>query len=524
MKLITKLQDIEKLLINKNYKKALKNCIIVLKEEPKNIHALNFSGLSLQGLNEIKESVKYFKKALLEDQNYIPVLNNLAMSYKSLEEIDSARKNYKKIISLNENYIPALNNLALLEYNYSNHNDAFEIFNKLINLNKKDERSLFYLGKIKSEQGNFKEAYSYFKRILALNPKNIVAHKSLAGITTYRENNQDSLKHLRDMEELIKDENLDKQEKVMLCIALGKAFEDTQNYKKSFFFFNEGNTLRKEIYGSYKIADDKDLFKNLELFFLETDFKSIAATDFEKEIIFICGLPRSGTTLTEQILSSHSKVETLGELDYLTRALNKFITKKPLNFNKKLINKLILKNDVQDYYKKRINNHKIKSNILIDKAPLNFQWIGFIKIFFPNAKVIHVSRNAEDNCLSLFKNDFQSKKLNWSSSQKNIANYYNLYFNLIKFWEKKLPKFIYNLKYENVVNNKEYEIQQLLKFCNLEWDDKCINHHKQKNSIIKTSSYSQARKPIYSSSINSNKRYSKDLEEMFSSIKKNNTN
>ena len=152
---------------------------------------------------------------------------------------------------------------------------------------------------------------------------------------------------------------------------------------------------------------------------------------------------------------------------------------------------------------------------------MNFRWAGFIKLFFPNAKIIHVSRNAEDNCLSLYKSFFDSNNINWIYSQKNIANYYNIYVDLMKFWEKKLPNFIYNLKYENLINNKENEIQKLLKFCNLEWDNKCLNHSKSKLPIT-TASIAQARKPIYSSSINLSKRYTKHLKEMFGLIKKNN--
>ena len=521
---------IQNILKKGNYSKALREIKKILKKKPKNVDALNLKGLSLQGLNEIEESIKYFKEALLVDENYIPVLNNLAISHKSLGDIDLARKAYEKIILLNDKYLPALNNLAFIEQEYNNHNKAIKLFNKILNLNNRDEKipldnqisAMYQLGKIKSEQGNFKEAHDYFNKILKINPKNISTHGRLATIITYSKNNQDSLKHIKEMTDLTKDQNLKAEEKVILFISIGKAFEDNKNYEKAFFYYNKANFLKNKNFTNYNFGQEEELFKNLKSFFSDIDFTQVKVNDFEKKVIFVCGLPRSGTTLTEQILASHNNVTMTGELNYLTEAMHKYIIITPPNINKKLIDKLLLNNKVQDYYKKLLNNYKVKSTHVIDKAPLNFKWIGFIKFFFPNAKIIHVSRNAQDNCLSLYKNNFKSKTLAWAYTQKNIANYYNLYFDLMKFWEKKLPNFIYNFKYENVINDKENEIRKLLNFCNLNWDTKCLNHQDNKNLTVKTASLSQVRKPIYSSSINSNKRYSKNLQEMFSLIKKNN--
>ena len=512
---------IQRVIEKGEYFKALRESKKLIKKEPNNIYVLNFIGLSLQGLNEIAESLKYFKKALLINDKYISALNNLAISHKTLGDIDLARKAYEKIILLNDKYIPALNNLAFMEMEYNNHDKAFKLFNKILDLNDKDEKTLYQLGQVKAQQGNLEEAHNFYNKILNINPKNISAHSSLAASTSYDEKNEDSIKHLREMNELINDKTLDLKKKIKLSYSLGKAFDDIKNTEKAFFYYNEANFLKNSAVPKYDLKKDKDLFKSLELFFLEYDFKNTSVSDTNKEIIFICGLPRSGTTLTEQILASHDNVTVTGELNYLSEALYKYIIKKPYNFNKKLIDQLTLSGDVQNYYNKRLNNYKAESSHIIDKAPLNFRWIGFIKLFFPNAKIIHVSRNAEDNCLSLFKSSFDTNSINWIYNQKDIANYYNLYFELMKFWEKKIPNFIYNFKYENLVNDQENETQKLLKFCNLQWDKKCLNHSKSKLPI-KTASMSQARKPVYTSSINLSKRYTKHLKEMFSLIKKNN--
>ena len=159
------------------------------------------------------------------------------------------------------------------------------------------------------------------------------------------------------------------------------------------------------------------------------------------------------------------------------------------------------------------------NNIITDKAPQNFRWLGFIKLFFPNSKIIHCYRNSRDNCLSLFKNSFASSMMNWSNNSIDIANYYNLYLEIMTFWKKKMSNFILDVEYESLVKNKEDEIKKILKFCELSWDEKCLNPEKNSKTPIKTVSVTQARQPIYKSSLNSNINFDKHLSEMFNILK-----
>ena len=149
-------------------------------------------------------------------------------------------------------------------------------------------------------------------------------------------------------------------------------------------------------------------------------------------------------------------------------------------------------------------------NIILDKNPLNFQWIGFIKILFPNSKIIHCTRNLKDTALSLYKNAFEINSIVWSNDENDIVKYISIYLNLMKFWEEKLPKFIYNLNYEKLIENNEIEIKKILQFCDLEWEDDCLNFNK-KQTPIKTVSVSQARNPIYKTSLKTYEKYNKYL-------------
>ena len=220
--------------------------------------------------------------------------------------------------------------------------------------------------------------------------------------------------------------------------------------------------------------------------------------------------------MVEQILSSHSEVAGAGELTYLKKSIDNIF------FQENIINENILKNEIEseenmlnNMYYKFLEIHKFEKNIITDKAPQNFMWIGFIKLFFPNAKVIHCFRNANDNFLSLYKNNFASNQhMGWSFNGNNIVKFYNLYSDLMKFWKLNCEGFFHEINYDKLVTDNQAEIKKLLNYCDLDWEENCLNHYKNKNPITTVSLF-QARKPIYKSSLNSSKNYSKHLEKYF---------
>ena len=185
-------------------------------------------------------------------------------------------------------------------------------------------------------------------------------------------------------------------------------------------------------------------------------------------MIFICGMPRSGTTLVEQIVASHDEVYGAGELVYLQQVIKKnFFKDQKLDKQKIIENKSFPKNIISTEYLDYFNIYNLNKDVITDKAPQNFRWLGFIKIFFPNSKIIHCYRNSRDNCLSLFKNSFASSMMNWSNRSEDIADYYNSYIELMTFWKNKISNFILDVEYEKLVNNKNDEIKKIIKFCDL---------------------------------------------------------
>jgi hypothetical protein len=514
MKLIERLKILNNHLVAKNYQKVIDGCIKVLKSNPEIPYALNLCGLALQGSGNVLASISYFKKAIELEPNNIAATNNLANSYKATSRMDVAEKLYLKALKINPKYIQALNNYGNLKQQIGDFDESIKLYLRALDISKDQTNILFSLASAYQEIGNFVKSKEIANKILSIEPKNTSAHKLISGIINYKKEKE----HLDKMKNLAKDTTLKNDQLIDLSFAIGKAYEDIGDYKNAFENLEKGNNLKKTKV-NYNFANQETLFNSIKKAFENINFENLKKISKDKRIIFICGMPRSGTTLIEQIIAAHKDVSGAGELIYLQNSIEKnFIENFKINKQKILDQESLENNIIQDEYLELLNFHNYSSNIITDKAPQNFRWIGFMKIFFPNCKIIHCNRNPKDNCLSLFKNNFASSHMDWSYSQKDIADYYNLYSGLMEFWNFKLPSEVYNANYENIVQNKELEIKKLIKFCDLEWDSSCLNHHKNNKTPISTVSVAQARQPIYSSSLNSNAKYSEYLLELFKSL------
>ena len=165
-------------------------------------------------------------------------------------------------------------------------------------------------------------------------------------------------------------------------------------------------------------------------------------------------------------------------------------------------------------YINKLKSLSDNSEVVTDKLPINFKWVGLIKLILPNSKIVHCIRDPKDTCISIFKNYFANPDLNFAYNLEDISEFYNLYNDLMKHWKNTLPKFVIDIKYEKIIQNPKQQIRSLLKACNLNWNDKCLKFYNNKR-VIKTASDIQARKKIYKSSIDSWLNYKKYLEEVF---------
>ena len=514
MDIIKKIQQLQNHLKVRNFKTVIAGSKKILIKHPNNSFVHNLCGLALQGNANFAASIMHFQRAIELEPTNVAAKNNLANSYKALGKLDLAEKLYKSILKENPNYVQALNNLANLKKSIYDFTSAIDCFEKAMKIVKNNQNILINLAELYSALGDFENAIKILNKNLSSNPKHTLSHKFLSSLIDYK--NNDNKEHLNKMLSLLDDKTLFNDQRMNISFAIGKSYEDMGDYAKSFKYLDKGNELKKESL-SYKIEKDEKLFNSIINAFQDFEFNNNKIKPNKKNVIFICGMPRSGTTLVEQIIASHKEVTGSGELSYLKNVITKNFIEDNELVKDKVINEINSENEIvsKEYYD-MLSFHNIKSQNITDKAPLNFRWMGFMKIFFPKSKIIHCTRNAKDNCLSLFKNYFPSNELNWSYSQKDLGKYYNLYLNLMSFWKSKIGNFIFEANYEKIVNNQEEEIKKMIKFCNLEWDSNCLHYYKNKKTPIRTVSVTQARKPISSNSINSNMKYSKYMQELFS--------
>ena len=500
-----------------NFEHVIRESRTLLKKFPDSPAIHNLLGLSLQQINNFEDAKKSYLRALKLDSKNLAVLNNLGSVCRVMEDFEDSEKYLLEVLKIKPNYINALSNYGNLKRELNDFKSAIELYSKALSIDNKQflihhNLSLSYLG-----IGEFDLAKKHCLLCLENNPGHYLSHKMLSSLTKYKKEDE----HFKLMKEELKKEKLNDTQKIALNFALSKAYEDLEDFEKSYILMKNGNNIKRDNI-KFNIKNEVELFENIKNSFSKYNFENNSKKAKNKnKIIFICGMPRSGTTLVEQIISSHKNVYGAGELNYLSKSIRKNLYDKNKIIEEKLLNK---NNDNNNYiaedYFNYLKSQTFDQNILTDKAPLNFRWIGFIKIFLPESKIIHCSRNNKDNCLSLYKNSFDSDKLNWCYNEKELSTYYNLYFDLMNFWKEKIPDFIYEAKYEEIVSNQENETRKILEFCELDWDPNCLNFHKNKKTPIKTASIVQARKPIYSSSVKLNQKYEKYFEELFNSLNK----
>ena len=494
-----------------NFNLVITKCKKLIKEFPEYLILYNILGSGYQNIGKFNLAKEVFLKGYKMDSNNIAIMNNLANTYKSIGEIDLSENLFNKIIKKNSNYINAYVNLGNLKRDFNNFSESIKLYEKALKINDKVPVTLYSLALAHQGIGNFTKANDYAQRVLKLDPKFTQADMLISQSTKYDLDND----HYNLMIKKIEDLDLNSDQKINLHFAIAKANEDFGNTNKSFVHFDLGNKIKRKTI-NFDIKDEIILFNSIKQNFNKFNFKKIQQKKVSnKKLIFILGMPRSGTSLVEQIVSSHSMVFGAGELPQLSKIVqNHFLDNGVISMEKlnELINDDKLVEKLNNNFYKYISSFNSKEFFITDKAPLNFRWIGFIKVLFPDSKIIHCVRNPKDNCFSLYKNLFEGG-LGFTYDQKELGAYYNLYSDLMNFWKKHFTNSIYEIKYEEIIENSDVEIKKLISFCNLSWESDCLTFYKNK-SPIKTMSTAQARKPIYKTSINSYEKFSSFLGDL----------
>ena len=472
-----------------NFLEVIRECNKILKKRK---HQLFFNLLSVayQKNGEIEKSIDVMREALSLNPNHPNFLNNIGMSFYKLHKYSEAKKYYEKGLEIDNRHLHILNNLGNLKRETNKIEESIEYYKKVLSIQKDAVPTLFNLAGIYRITNQKEESKKYCKRILELNKKLTDADRQYSLVHIYVENDP----HLNEMLKKINDDDLNNLEKIHLYHGIHKAYEDIQDYKNAFKFLKTGNKLLKKETKYNFSKDEKRINNYINLYKKIKHFKS---SDAHRGLIFIVGMPRSGSSLIEQILSSHKNVFGGGEIPYIQEIVNKIISEKKIDAS--------LIDNYRNNYLSLIAELDDSSSVFTDKELLNFYNVGLILILFPKAKIINCTRDPIDNCWSIYKNYFPIKT-QFVNDFKDISKFYKLYLNTMSFWQKEFPKNIFQLNYETLVENPKDQIEKIINFCDLEWDENVMRHHKS-SRIVRTLSFDQANKPISKKVSNTIKNY-----------------
>ena len=498
--------------------------------------------VAYQDINNLDESVKSYKKAIATKLGYCEAFNNLGNVYKSLGEINNAIESYQNAININEDYFEAHynlgalykelnqsylaiycykkalkirpnfaelhNNIAILYVEINNLDYALEHLKKAVNIKPDFSEAHNNLSNIYLETNQIDVAINGYERSLAINQNYAEAYFNLSKITKYSFDD----KKIKQIHSMLNNPNISIINNVYLLFALAYIYEKLKINDKFIEFLNKANKLQSKVL-NFSLNNEKRLFSKIKSLF---PLKPISFVDNRHlRPIFIVGMPRSGTSLVEQIISSHHEVYGGGELTIMPNIIESLLVDIYLNNNLGLKEKKCI--SLREDYLSQLSSLSFNEKIITDKMPLNFEYIGFILSAFPEAKIISLNRNSIATCWSNYRCLFSDGANDFSYKFHDLVGFYKLYEDMMHYWHEIYPNKIYDISYEKLTDNQEEETRKLLDYCGLEWDENCMNFHNNKRAV-KTASSLQVRKKMYQGSSEAWKEYEDYLQPLIENL------
>ena len=488
-----------------NFSEIAEKSRLFHKQNPKNADAMSLLGVAFVRMRQY-EKAKYFLEKVTKLSPKLPAAwNNYGNVLTNLREIDTAKRVFEKALQLNPDYPDALNGYGNVLMDLGQIQDAIQSYQKLLELNPDHPEGQINLAQAYIAQGEFAPAKAEFLSLIKKAPRHAEAHHQLSRIQRYEKDDD----HIKAMQTVLASPNPSVKETVLINHGLGKAHADLKEYAKAFGYWQVGNQVFKTTI-NYDFAEDQEVFDRLHQWAESMPILS-GPSALKRQPIFILGMPRSGTSLVEQILSGHSEVYAAGELDAMALAVRKFALSQPKQSMPRL-NKSVLKT-IREAYIKDINALPTDRGMITDKMPLNFKWISIIRAIFPDAPILHLKRHPMAICFSNFRYFFQSHGMRYSNDLMDIGRYYLAYDQLMQRHIADHGDAITTIDYEALTQNPKQHIENLLKTLGLEWQDACLNIEKNKRSV-KTVSNVQIRSSIYTKSSEEWQNYEKELQPL----------
>jgi tetratricopeptide (TPR) repeat protein len=541
-----------------------------LELSPRFAQAWNNLGTVLRELKRTEEAEAAYRKALAENPNDPDTLDNLALAVKDLERLDEAAQLLQRALAI-ETRDPKLHlHLGSVLLDQGKVEDAAAALERALALKGDDYNAINLMGRVAFERGELEAALGHYRRALALKDDLADAWNNMGNAlkelgrldeaqaaylkalaldpksTGVYVNLADSKKftaadpHLETMEALAaQTEGLSKTDRMQLDFALGKAYADLKDHARSFEHLKQGNA-QKRAQIAYDEAATLALFERIEQVFTPALVKQKARDgDPSRLPIFVLGMPRSGTTLVEQILASHPVVHGAGELKVLNDIVDtvhgadgnripypEFVPALDAASLRQVGARYVAglkklapgagragersERPAPQLYDARAGHSPdtglVGARRVTDKMPSNFFFAGLIHLALPNAPIIHTVRDPVDTCISCFSKLFTAEQ-NHTYDLAELGRYYRRYARLMAHWHRVLPAGrILDVRYEDVVADLDGQAKRIIAHCGLEWDARCLSFHKT-DRPVRTASATQVRQPIYTSAVGRSRVY-----------------
>ena len=483
----------------------------ILKNDSENVDALRLLAGLATSQNEHRDAEILLKRALELTPDFGRAMADLIVNQVEQEKIDEALEYAARLTRIGADNPDSY---LLMGNAYSaagRYEDAINAYKKALGLAAEHPGALSGLAHNLKTVGKQEEAIAIYRKCIAANPYFTEAYWSLANLKTFRFTDEE----VQSMEKLLEDPNIPDNAQVHLCNALGFQYENQKDYGQAFAHFEKCNATKRQL-EYYDSVETEFLYDRIiDVFDQEFVNRAPAGKEFDVTPIFIIGLPRSGSTLLEQILASHSQVEGTHELSDLARVVKEI----PVRLKTRQHYPDALSGadaaffaELGQAYLDRTQKYRSGNPYFTDKNPNNFINVGLAHLALPGAVFINARRHPLDSCLGSFKQLF-AKGQAFSYDLVDIGEYYLQYERLMEHWYKVLPGKLLDVRYEDVVDDLEMQVRRILQHCGLPFEEQCLRFY-ETDRAVKTASSEQVRQPIYSSSVNLWRNYEWQLEPL----------
>ncbi|MBZ9764622.1 sulfotransferase [Mesorhizobium sp. CA8] len=487
-------------------------CLKVLARTPN--HPLAFYILGTLGIGyDDEKALRYFARAVAAEPRNPYYHLSLGEAYLKLSEFTPAIRHIQQALALKPDLVEALCALGDAYNAFDKGEMALPLFEKALKIERDHPLARIGLPRALTSLGRMDEAALHLKEAIGRRIAVPAAYNALVHTRKYTEEPPELAAILRELE----DPSHMPEEAAALHHAAGKVLNDLRRYKDAIDHFKQGNQAGGQIFdiGSYRRWVDV----MIETFTPELVASMAAYGNPSEAPVFVIGMPRSGTTLTEQICASHPHVHGAGELSKLARTANGLGLKARTGAD--LGNSIAkmtpdLTRTLADEHLAYLRERAPDALRIVDKMPHNFELIGLIGILFPNARIVHCRRDAIDNCISCFVLQF-SKAHSYSGDLQTLGLYYREYDRLTRHWSKVLPGRIFENRYETLIENQEEQSRRLIDYLGLPWDDACLRFFDRAGSVNTYSNW-QVRQPIYKSSVKRWKNYESEIQPLIEAL------